>query len=266
MNDGRRFNEREIREVFERAATEQERAARRSADDGLTVEEMQEVAASAGIAPEFVTAAARSVALGEPENGRETFGPIPTGVYRTEHLPGPPTDALWEHLVADLRHTFAARGKVETVGQFREWRNGNLRAVLEPSGDGSRLRFRTRRDGIPASLATFAVLAGALLVAVAGASSPSAFLALLLLIVGGGGAAVSVWARQRTWAETREHQMQAVAERAAATAALSAPATLPDAEARPALDPGSGLGQALDALPDAPDAPERSFSRRRTKG
>ena len=147
MPSDRRFSEREIREVFERAAAQQQAAAQEA--DGLTLGEMQEVAASAGIAPEFVARAAQAVALGEPEQGRTNAGPLPTGVYRTELLPGPPTDRLWDALVADLRRTFDAEGKVRADGRVREWRNGNLRATLEPAAASRSARGATGRP--PAS-------------------------------------------------------------------------------------------------------------------
>jgi hypothetical protein len=43
----------------------------------------------------------------------------------------------------DLRDTFDARGSVRTDGSFRQWANGNLQVLVEPDGDGQRIRFRT---------------------------------------------------------------------------------------------------------------------------
>ena len=216
----RRYSEREVREVFERAAREQEHATRRDEPEGLTVSEMQDIAASAGIAPEFVERAARSVALGEPEEGRLSMGPVPRGVFRTEFLPGPPTDALWAELVADLRRTFDARGRVTDTGRFHEWRNGNLCVTLEPAGGGSRLHLRTRRDNVTAQIASLAfLLATGLILTVTtilqSGFDPSEIAVgigfLLFSVLGAGG----VWAGQRSWADTRERQMREVAERAA---------------------------------------------------
>lgn len=225
----RRYSEREIREVFERAARDQEQAKAHAAQEGLTLEEMQEIAASAGIAPEFVAHAAQSVALGEPETGRMSFGPVPRGVFRTEVLPAPPTDTLWNELVADLRRTFSARGTETVAGRVREWRNGNLIVTLEPSGDGSRLHLRTRRDqrlgaiGILTALALFPVLV-LLLGAVTGTLEPEQVRALLSVAIAGTLGAAVFGVDQRSWATTRERQMEAVAERARA---LNQPSALP---------------------------------------
>jgi hypothetical protein len=51
----------------------------------------------------------------------------------TVELPGPFTDADWNVLVQDLRHTFNAHGKVSA----RRWSNGNLRVYVEPTPDGA---------------------------------------------------------------------------------------------------------------------------------
>jgi hypothetical protein len=264
MSGERRFSEREIREVFERAAAEQERAARHASDDGLTVAEIQEVAASAGIAPEFVAAAARSVALGEPEVGRLAFGPVPRGVFRTEVLPGPPTDALWADLVADCRRTFRAQGKVTEAGRVREWRNGNLRVTLEPAGGGARLHLRTRRDDVVqlAGMGGVALVVG--LFAAFGSTlnagfDPSGLETWLMMALVGALVTALVWVRQRSWAATREGQFEAVARRAAAAAHADAAQAL-DATASPAaprLD--------LDALTEPEDERATTEARRRAR-
>ena len=251
MPSDRRFSEREIREVFERAAAQQQAAEREP--DGLTLAEMQEIAASSGIDPQYVARAAEAVALGEPEQGRTTWGPVPTGVYRTELLPGAPTDALWASVLSDARHTFAAEGKARTDGALREWRNGNLRVTLEPAGAGSRLSLRTRKDGAAPGLVNMAVLVALGLLAVGislvGYDDPAAALGWIWMVVGGTLGAAGTWYGQRTWAATREAQMEGVAARARARsdAHSGAPAVAETAPpVAPALD--------LDALGDVPDA------------
>ena len=264
MSD-RRYSESEIREVFERAAREQEHSHQRSSQEGLTLAEMQEVAASAGIDPEFVAAAAQSVALGEPEEGRLMMGPVPRGVFRTDFLPGPPTDALWDHVVADARRTFSAEGKVRVGGGVREWRNGNLRVILEPAGDGSRLHLRTRRDDRTQLMVTAAALSAvalfmALFSSLNAFSDPEAFRASLFVAIGSALGAAGLWSGQRSWADTRERQMAELSERAAS----AAPADLPTPRISSA--PTSGRID-LDALgladPEAGDM--RTDARSRTR-
>ena len=239
MPSDRRFSEREIREVFERAAAQQQAA--HQEPDGLTLAEMQEVALSAGLDPQYVAQAAQAVALGEPESGRTTFGPVPTGVYRTEMLPGPPSDALWASILSDVRHTFGAKGKVRerAPGGLREWRNGNLRVTLEPAGTGSRLSMRTRKDGAAPGLVNMGVLmilgTVAILISLIGFGDTNAALGWMGMLLGGTMGAGGMWAGQRGWAATRETQMEAIAERARTRSAEEA-TPLPEPSRTPLLD------------------------------
>ena len=269
----RRYSEREIREVFERAAREQEEVHAKAPQDGLTLAEMQEVASSAGIAPEFVERAAQSVALGEPEEGRLMLGPIPRGVSRSQILPAPPTAALWEDLVGDCQEMFEARGSVRQTGRLREWSNGNLRVTLEPLGDGSRLRVRTRRDTVVTQLLGLglALLVASTLTADAGFTLTNGGLWISLLVVaavGGGG----LWASQRAWSATRERQFEALSERALVrsqptrvASGLAPPASDPDA---PLPAPARAEGGLLGVLPERDDerAPDDASSAPRARG
>ncbi len=74
--------------------------------------------------------------------GRRVLG-LPLGVGRTVELGRKLTDEEWDHLVVDLRETFDARGQVRQDGSLRQWTNGNLQALLEPTPTGDRLRLRT---------------------------------------------------------------------------------------------------------------------------
>src|SRR6185369_2512687 len=49
----------------------------------------------------------------------------------------------WDRLVVDLRETFDARGTIRSDGSLKQWTNGNLQALLEPTATGHRLRLRT---------------------------------------------------------------------------------------------------------------------------
>ncbi|WP_412070330.1 hypothetical protein [Rubrivirga sp. IMCC43871] len=252
MDPAHRFSTPEIEEVFARAAAAQQ--ADHQTDLGLSVEELQAVGAEAGLDPAHVAAAARAVAAGQPDDRRETLVGVPVGVRRSAHLDAPPSDLLWETLVSDLQETFSARGKVERIGASRIWRNGNLRATLSPSGDGSRLRIQSNRRKDSQSLLTIAavnaVLAAVFTLNVFGPEADAAvFLALTSVF-----ALVFVIGRQLVWSSARERQMEAVAARAQRTA--RATAAEPLATRAPVLD-----------LMDFEEADDRepTRSRRRTR-
>lgn len=223
MEPAHRFSEPEIQEVFARAAAAQERADRESADLGLSMEELQSVGAEAGLDPALVAAAARAVASGEPDDGREALLGLPVGVRRAASLDVPPSDDLWAFLVADLQDTFSARGKTERIGESRIWRNGNLRATLSPSGDGARLRLQSNRREDTQRLLLASAINAAVAVFVATTQSDGSATMVLTLVAAG--LALMAVIRQFAWTRTREDQMEAVIARAQRSAGTFAPAT-----------------------------------------
>src|SRR6266496_921193 len=139
----RRYNDEEVAAIFQRAAEPENTALPVSAErTGLTLAALQESGREVGISPESISLAARSLdQAGLPAS--QKFMDLPIGVGRTVEFDRPLTDSDWEGLVADLRTTFQARGTVRYDGPFRQWTNGNLQALVEPTRNGHRLRLQT---------------------------------------------------------------------------------------------------------------------------
>ena len=267
----RTFSQQEARDVFARAAREQQAAdAADGPSDGLTLDELQEIGRASGLDPAFVASAARSVAVGVPESHRDDWLGVPLAVAYTAVLPDPPSDDLWEPLVADARRTFGARGRVETIGRLREWRNGNLVLALGPAGDGSQVHAQTRRpDGLVTVVSGAAIAVLSLVALITSLASGgdavalaiAALLAVLAAGLGGGGVVA-----QRRWSTTRADQMRAVTERALARTRASATEEAVETPSQSALgesDPAS-LGDVFDTLGDdalGDDAPPRRRAR-----
>ena len=215
--DDRRYSEDEVAEIFRRA-TEAQQTARRQLPpgEGMTLAELQEIGREVGIPGELVVQAARSVSeTGDPTS--RSFLGLPVGVGRIIELGRPLSEAEWERLVVDLRETFDARGRVRYDGPFRQWTNGNLQALLEPTASGHRVRLQTVK-GNSLSLMTlglgFVAVSAAVLVIgmmTAGDSLSSAgTLAAMGAAMFGLGAV-----RLPGWARLRRRQMEAVAARLA---------------------------------------------------
>ncbi len=236
MADERKYREDQVKEIFALAATEGGASLPALADqEGLTLGELQEVGREVGLAPERVAeAAARLDARREPVPRRTTLG-APVSVGRVVELPRAATDREWQVLVAELRETFGAKGRVTSHGETREWRNGNLHAFLEPTEAGHRLRLGTRKTGAKALTAIGAsgLVIGLVLLATAGLDERTfgATLATLipaLFTLGGGGVLARNFLRLRRWAAERERQMEYIAGRARAL--LAAPSLDKDPE------------------------------------
>jgi hypothetical protein len=159
---------------------------------------------------------------------------LPIGVGRTVEFDRPLSDSDWERLVADLRTTFDARGTVRYDGPFRQWTNGNLQALVEPTPNGHRLRLQTMKGDSRALMTAGGVVLGgaaATLIAVAatgsltnpGTATGVGFMALMGLGMFAAGAL-----RVPGWARRRRAQIEAVIARLA-----SATRTLPKEDADP---------------------------------
>ncbi len=134
----RRYNEKEIAAIF-RAATEGPQSPHPEVppEEGLTLAEPQAIGREVGISPAAVVRAAQALDIRQSAASR-TFLGLPIGVARTVNLNRRLTDQEWEQLVVQLRDVFNARGTMRSDGSLRQWTNGNLQVLLEPTETGHR--------------------------------------------------------------------------------------------------------------------------------
>ena len=203
----RRYNDEEVAAILEQASTtERAGVPAGSEGKGVTLAALQDIGREVGISPEAIAHAARALdQTGRPKS--RTFMGMTIGVGRTVELDRPLTDADWERLVADLRETFEARGIVRYDGPFRQWTNGNLQALVEPTANGHRVRLQTMKGDSRAlmtgglgmlgmSLVTFIALAAAAGLGEAG-SVAGLLAAMGLGMFGLGALRLPGWARRR---------------------------------------------------------------------
>lgn len=212
----RRYSQEEVEAIFQRAAEAQPAAPQlRGPDDGMTLAQLQEIGREVGITPEQVRAAASSLQrTGQPT--KRTLLGLPIGVGRTVDLDRRLSDDEWDRLVVELRDTFDAKGRLKQEGNFRQWSNGNLQALLEPMGDRHRLRLRTFKANARAYIAAGAgMVAVALLLLITNASrgDPIDMARFWLVMLMGGGFFGIGAAMIPAWARERQRQMREIAER-----------------------------------------------------
>ena len=217
MSNERRYSEEEIAAIFGKAAESQATEGRpASGSTGLTLAELHEIGRDVGIAPELVTAAARQLDRPLPALAERRILGLAVSVGRKVGLGRRLTDDEWERLVADLRDTFGAAGRVQQLGSLRQWSNGNLKVLLEPGEDGHQLRMQTTKGSALSGLAA------------AGAATVSGLISLITSALGGAGvelatggvllaagAGVFGYLRYslRGWARERAEQMAGIADR-----------------------------------------------------
>ena len=226
MADERRYREGEAEEIFALAVrSDSTTPLALSGERDLTLAELQEIGREAGIEPRRIAEAAQALETrGKLLPQRRSLG-MPVSVGRVVQLPEPLTDREWDIVVAELRDTFAATGRVQAQGGAREWANGNLRVLLEPTESGQQLRLSTlnwrllslNRMGV-VGLTTALVLLTILIpdmLSASGLTIGAVIKLLPTLILGGAGAVVLAWNRFSLprWAEERESQMEHIAAR-----------------------------------------------------
>jgi hypothetical protein len=214
----RRFNDTEVAEIFERATTHQGGALRQSSSvEGMTLGQLQEIGREVGIAPEALEQAARSVDLADRRTVRRFLG-LPIGVGLTANLGRQLTDEEWQRLIVDLRETFDARGRVRDEGAFRQWTNGNLQVLVEPSAEGNQIRMRTFKEdsrlyiGMGLGLIALAVIGFAGKI-VAGTDVPTILGKFIPLSFIGTGMVAFGALRLPGWARQRRAQMESIVAR-----------------------------------------------------
>lgn len=213
----RRYSDKEIAAIF-RAATEgpsQDQPGQDvPADEGLTLTDLQAIGREVGITPEAVAQAARALDTRIGAAPR-TFLGLRIGVSRTVNLNRRLTDEEWERLVVQLRDVFNARGRTRADGSLRQWTNGNLQVLLEPTPTGHRLRFGTvhgaARAAMGAGFAALGMGATMAIVTALNGTFASALPGISFLAAVGAGFIASGALRLPRWARVRQKQMDALA-------------------------------------------------------
>jgi hypothetical protein len=150
---------------------------------------------------------------------------LPIGVGRTVELNRRLSDDEWERLVVRCREVFQAAGSTRSDGSLRQWANGNLRVLLEPSANGQRLRFGTVHSGARASISSGLALVGVSVVmgvaAAVGGGLAHAAIGVATMAFSGLGMIAFGGLRLPRWARLRAQQMESLAVQAAVRAANS---------------------------------------------
>jgi hypothetical protein len=223
----RRYNDEEMAAIF-RAAAEGPQSPRPEVpgDEGLTLADLQAIGREVGISSDAVAQAAQALDVGRGA-ASGTFLGLPIRVARTVTLNRRLTDEEWERLVVQLRDVFHARGTTRSEGSLRQWTNGNLQVLLEPTETGYRLRFRTLHGAARASIgAGFAALGVAATVVISTAISGhlgDAIPGIVLLLATGVGMIASGALRLPRWARLRGRQMETLAAQIANPSSSATP-------------------------------------------
>lgn len=212
----RRYTDAEVDRILADAAqAEAARASAGEAGTGMTLAEIQRVAAEAGLNPSSVVSAAAALARRPTESASPRLLGVRSGVGVAVPLARQLSDAEWQRFVSLLRDTFHAAGRQEVGAARREWRNGNLCVAIESAGDSAVLDMRTHREsarrlvqGGLMALGGSGAVAAALMVASANVHALTG-----VLVTGFAGAAMTLGGMLQLpwWAASRRRQFESVA-------------------------------------------------------
>ncbi len=151
MAETRGFSDEEVREILTAAAERQAAADKAlvASRPGMSLAELEQIAAEAGIDPAHVRAVAlrRGDEPTTPTVGRNASGEY--GIQASRHLPAPVSPETWGRIVSELRSAFGAIGVPSEFGETREWVSaagseeglGSVQVTLEREGEGTRLKL-----------------------------------------------------------------------------------------------------------------------------
>ncbi|MDX1428779.1 MAG: hypothetical protein R3282_00770 [Rhodothermales bacterium] len=151
--EGRLYDEEDVARILKAASERQSK--RKTPQSGLTLEEIKEVAAEAGIDPRHVTDAvaelSRSPAVvlpaAQPASSapdKPNFWGGPLSVTRETVIDGEIDDFAWEEMVSEARREFNDTGEVRKWSNSREWasnvNNARSHVTLTARSGKSRLQ------------------------------------------------------------------------------------------------------------------------------
>ncbi len=227
----RRYTEEESASIFKLAAEGPSALPQHASPaEGMTLANLQSIGLEVGIAPDAMAYAAHALDVRQRAVSR-TFLGFPIGVERQVTLGHRLTDEEWQRLVVQFRDVFKARGRAESDGSLRQWTNGNLYVLLEPTATGDRLRLGSVNGGAASSLRLGLLslgTAGVLVIADLLGAHLAGIGAIAGLVAGGVTVLAMGTLRLPGWARLRGRQMEEIA----AHVALPPGATSGD---RPAL-------------------------------
>jgi hypothetical protein len=186
----RRYDEKEMAELLRLAAELQgEGPLGTPSKVGLTLSEIERLAAEVGLDPSNISLAASRLDALSPRKRKFHFWGAPTRDSWEQSAPGAIGDAEWEEAVAEARRHFGGPGKIGAIGASREWTGGTdySSATLSVIQRDDRVKVRANLDqeggfALLWTIAAVCALLGSLIAwPIVGKHATGAFLPSLIL-------------------------------------------------------------------------------------
>ncbi len=227
------YGEKEVSELLRRTAELQKQSANPTGA-GLTLDELEIVAAEAGLDPRLLRAAAAELKHKPEGKPALMLSSDKTSTHNLvdRWISGPISEEAWDDLVAMLRYRFdtdlgRAMGmpnygssSAETNGRTFEWRHTSMsgvetRLLLRPAGEGHRMQMSQRVGwgSIGAESGTYGFLIASLIGFVAGAVTSAALIGVGVLLLSLVASFAMVYSLDKSWREKKGRELEALADK-----------------------------------------------------
>lgn len=154
----RSYNEKEIGALIQRA-TELHEEATGASERGLSLEEIEHIAAELGLPPEYMRTAALELEDRPGSDGAFSLLGGPFVINQARVVDETMTEEQWEQIVMELRAFTGKKGQTDAVGRAREWAhytgegpNGvnfqKTQVTIRPGDDQTSIQIRKHYRGI----------------------------------------------------------------------------------------------------------------------
>ncbi len=165
----RRYGDKEVRRLLQRAADlQKQESVREYADDGggLTLADLQEVAAEAGIHPRYIQQAAAGIEQSRPSGFASRLAGTGLTITVERVVPGELPEEGFEQAILEIQRAFSGSGNPSMVGRTLMWKSdtmdhqSSLQVTVSSRRGETRIRAEERLHGTAAA-AHFGLVVGA---------------------------------------------------------------------------------------------------------
>ncbi len=239
MNE-RTYSEEEMAAMLERAAKLQANAAKHAENrPGLTLSELEVIAAEAGLDPIHLKQAATELNESDAAISHRNVSTGASHNFVDQWVVGDLSDESWEEVVSELRHRYDSdlgqmmsggygaemgygRGHASQIGMTREWKHMSMsgietRVIIQPRGESLQVKLSQRVGwgSTTAESITYGVATAAFAAMIAGAiikSVPISFLVLISALVA---AVPLIFYADKAWRKKKHRELEKLADRLA---------------------------------------------------
>ena len=278
----RTYSKEEIAALLERAAELHAQEAQSTNEKpGLTLSEIEEVAAESGIDPLLVRQAATEMSGAPRLSSLKTSETTDTHNVVERVIPGTLKPEAWEDIVLDLRHRYDSswekmmgveESKTEQIGRSVQWRHMNAsgletKVLIRPRGNKLHLVLR-QRVGWAGSIAS-SISYGAIIALIAamftGGGTESVLIAAIVTIATLAVTIPLIYWLDKSWRKKKHREIESLADSISNTLILSQTDSHLESEAIPLEDYASGRidESLLESDEDTLDQSEPSLKKNR---